>query len=103
MHCLITVQFQCNVSTQQMQDELCFLRTKHFQLHFSIIFFRQMFQFTQNSHDMTIWPELWLAPLQVARATSAATFSVAPGQAQLLFKIYRAANILTTFKRCANS
>ena len=31
------------------------------------------------------WPELWLAPLQVARAT----FSVAPGLAPLLFKIDR--------------
>ena len=51
-------------------------------------------------------PELWLAPLQVARATSAATFSVALGLAPLLFKIdsaaTSAASILTTFKRCAN-
>ena len=53
-----------------------------------------------------IYPELWLAPLHVARATSAATFSVAPGLAPLLFKIDSAAtsvaSILTTFKRCAN-
>ena len=34
--------------------------------------------------------------------TSAATFSVAPGLALLLFKIASAASILTTFKRCAN-
>ena len=37
--------------------------------------------------------ELWLAPLQVARATSAATFSVAPGLPPLLFKIHSAATI----------
>ena len=46
--------------------------------------------------------ELWLAPLQVARATSSASFIVAP----LLFKIdsdaTMAASILSTFKRCAN-
>ena len=48
------------------------------------------------------YAEPWLAPLQVASATSAATFSVAPGPAPLLFKIYSAATILTTFKRCAN-
>ena len=55
---------------------------------------------------MLLYAELWLAPLQVARATSAATFSVAPGLAPLLFKIdsavTSAASILTTFKRCAN-
>ena len=44
---------------------------------------------------------------QINRAvTSAATFSVAPGLAPLLFKIDSAATsvagILTTFKRCAN-
>ena len=46
------------------------------------------------------------AAIQVARATSAATFLVAPGLAPLLFKIDNAAtsaaSILTTFKRCAN-
>ena len=54
---------------------------------------------------VTIAP-LQVAPLQVARATSATTFSVAPGLAPLLFKIDSAAtgaaSILTTFKRCAN-
>ena len=44
-----------------------------------------------------IFAEMWLALLQVGRATSAATFSVAP----LLFKIdtaaTSAASILTTF------
>ena len=48
------------------------------------------------------YPELWLATLQVALAIRAATFSVAPGLAPLLFKIDSAASILTTFKRCAN-
>ena len=52
------------------------------------------------------YSELWLAPLQVARATSADTFSVAPRLAPLLFKIdsaaTSAASILTTLKRCAN-
>ena len=47
-----------------------------------------------------------VSPLLVARATRAATFSVAPGLAPLLFKIdsaaTSAASILPTFKRCAN-
>ena len=38
--------------------------------------------------------ELCLAPLQVARATSAATFSGAPGLAPLLFKIDSAAPLV---------
>ena len=50
--------------------------------------------------------ELWLAPLQLERATNAAIFLVAPGLASLLFKIdsdaTSAASIFTNFKRCAN-
>ena len=57
---------------------------------------------SHTSTSGTSPPELWLAPLQVAHATSAATFSVALGLAPLLFKIDSAACILTTFKRCAN-
>ena len=34
--------------------------------------------------------------------TSAATFLVAPGLMSLLFKMYSAASMLTTFKRCTN-
>ena len=46
------------------------------------------------------------APLELARANTAATFLVEPGLAQLLFKINSAATsadgILTTFKPCDN-
>ena len=69
------------------------------QLMFSYL--REDVKELQQEHQ-ELRPELWLAALQVARATSAATFSVAP----LLFKIdsatTSAASILTTFKRCAN-
>ena len=67
---------------------------------------RNFTMFVQPNLYILVQPELWLAPLQVARATSAATFSVATGLAPLLFKIdsaaTSAASILTTFKRCAN-
>ena len=55
------------------------------------------------SYELGTIRAVTIVPLHVASATSAATFSVAPGLAPLLFKIYSAASILTTFKRCANS
>ena len=72
------------------------------------LFFPDFRSVTNHILTKIIWlfAELWLAPLQLVRATSAATFPVAPGLAPLLFKIANAAtsaaSILTTFRRCAN-
>ena len=55
-------------------------------------------QYTQNDGGRAVAMAMLPRALQVARAT----FSVAPGQAPLLFKIDSAASVLTTFKRCAN-
>ena len=56
----------------------------------------------QQGNIRNINNQSWLAPLQLAHATSAATFLVGPGLAPVLFKIDSAASILATFKRCAN-
>ena len=52
-------------------------------------------------------PELWLAPLQQARSTSAARYFFSSARAsvatiQIGNAATGAAGILTTFKRCAN-
>ena len=72
----------------------------------SCLFLSYVFNVNYSNIINVLQTELWLAPLQLARATRAATFLVASGLALLLFKIdsaaTSAASILTTFKRWAN-